>query len=59
MISGRRIYPTHQIRSVQHINMEEYQDNEGVLILFVAGCIIVIMAIIVALMPVAGINYQQ
>ncbi len=39
--------------------MEEYQDNEGTLILFVAGCIIVIMAVIVALMPVAGINYQQ
>jgi len=39
--------------------MQEYRDNEEVLILFVAGCIIVIMAVIVALMPVAGINYQQ
>jgi len=38
--------------------MEE-RDNEGTLILFVAGCIIVIMAVIIALMPVAGINYQQ
>ena len=36
-----------------------YENGEVTLILFVAAVIVIIMAIIVALMPVAGINYQQ
>ena len=38
---------------------ESYENGEVTLILFVAAVIVIIMAIIVALMPVAGINYQQ
>lgn len=36
-----------------------YENGEVTLILFVAALIVIIMAIIVAVMPVAGINYQQ
>lgn len=36
-----------------------YENEEVTLILFVAALIVIIMGIIVALMPVAGINYQQ
>ena len=38
---------------------EGYENGEVTLILFVAALIVIIMGIIVALMPVAGINYQQ
>ena len=38
---------------------EGYENGEGQLILFVAALIVIIMGIIVAVMPVAGINYQQ
>lgn len=36
-----------------------YENGEVTLILFVAAMIVIIMGIIVALMPVAGVNYQQ
>lgn len=36
-----------------------YENGEVHLILFVAAVIVIIMAIIVACMPVAGVNYQQ
>ena len=36
-----------------------YENGEVHLILFVAALIVIIMAIIVACMPVAGVNYQQ
>jgi hypothetical protein len=36
-----------------------YENGEVQLILFVAAMIVIIMGIIVAVMPVAGINYQQ
>lgn len=36
-----------------------YENGEVSLILFVAAMIVIIMAVIVAVMPVAGINYQQ
>lgn len=38
---------------------EGYENGEVSLILFVASLIVIIMAIIVACMPVAGVNYQQ
>lgn len=38
---------------------EGYENGEVHLILFVAVMIVIIMAVIVAVMPVAGINYQQ
>lgn len=38
---------------------EGYENGEVTLILFVAALIVIIMAIIVAVMPVAGVNYQQ